>query len=78
MTLSVERQLKKKLILKLANTFLLLQVVVKITFTNKTPLISCPPVYNVIFRRVQTELKMTQVGRHFYDPNKKVDIRQHK
>ncbi|XP_071952418.1 piwi-like protein 1 [Antedon mediterranea] len=39
---------------------------------------ACVSVYNVIFRRIMDKLKLKQVGRHYFDPSRSVEVPQHK
>ncbi|XP_033126803.1 piwi-like protein 1 [Anneissia japonica] len=55
---------------------------VQITFklTNELPPYSntCMHMYNVIFRKVMSSLNMQQIGRHYFNPDSKIMVKQHR
>ncbi|XP_071945006.1 piwi-like protein 1 [Antedon mediterranea] len=55
-----------------------IQITIKLT--NELPPFSgvCLHMYNVIFRKVMGSLNMQQIGRHYFNPDNKIEVRQHK
>ncbi|XP_033118833.1 piwi-like protein 1 [Anneissia japonica] len=53
-------------------------VMVNLKLVKELPPEACISVYNVIFRRVMDKLKLKQVGRHYFDPSRSVEVPQHK
>lgn len=53
-------------------------VMVTIEYIKKPPAEELIAFFNILFRRVMHILKMVQINRHFYMPEAKIDIPQHK
>ncbi len=55
------------------------ETTVRIQLTKILPPEQIPPtVFNIIFRSIMTELKMQQIGQHFYSADHQIPLQQHR
>lgn len=54
------------------------EVEVKIIFKRERLLSDCIQLYNILMKRIMTELQLARLGRHHYDPKGAKLIPQHK
>lgn len=54
------------------------EITIKIQLVKVLPFASCRQLYNVVFRRIMSLLKMCQVGRNYFLPSGAVPVPQHR